>query len=224
MKATITSPKDSVLNVKKLTTLAVFAAVAYVAMLVTHLIPAVNGFLSFDAKDAVIVISGMVFSPGAAVIVTLVVSFIEMITVGHTGFIGLLMNLVSTTSFLLPICFIYKRSRKSKDVILGLLISTVTATVMMLLWNYFITPVYMNVPQSAVVDMMLPVFLPFNLIKYTLNSALVLLIYKRIIYILNKMDITRASESGKPSVVNILIALLGAAAAITVCVLLFYAK
>ena len=82
----------------------------------------------------------------------------------------------------------------------------------------------MNVPQSAVVDMMLPVFLPFNLIKYTLNSALVLLIYKRIIYILNKMDITRASESGKPSVVNILIALLGAAAAITVCVLLFYAK
>ncbi|MCR5635723.1 MAG: ECF transporter S component [Clostridiales bacterium] len=222
MKTTNKSRTNSIMNVKKLTTLAVFATVAYVAMLVTHLIPAVSGFLSFDAKDAVIVIAGMVFSPGAAVIVTLVVSFIEMITVGHTGFIGLLMNFISTTSFLLPICFIYKRSRKSKDVILGLLISTVTATAMMLLWNYFITPIYMNVPQSAVVDMMLPVFLPFNLIKYTLNSALVLLIYKRIIYILNKMDITTVTETKKPSVVNILVAILCAAVAITICVMLFY--
>ena len=43
------------LDVKKLTSMAVFAAVAYVAMFVTHLIPPVSGFLSFDAKDAVIV-------------------------------------------------------------------------------------------------------------------------------------------------------------------------
>ena len=36
----------------------------------------------------------------------------------------------------------------------------------MLLWNYLITPIYMGMDrEEIVVPMLIPVFLPFNLVK-----------------------------------------------------------
>ncbi|WP_304423299.1 hypothetical protein [Faecalibaculum rodentium] len=40
----------------------------------------------------------------------------------------------------------------------------------MLLWNWLITPVYMGYPREAVAGLLLPVFLPFNLLKAGLNG------------------------------------------------------
>ena len=51
-------------------------------------------------------------------------------------------------------------------------------TAMMLLWNAFLTPLYMGMPREAVIDMLVPVFLPVNAIKGTLNAAVTLLVYK----------------------------------------------
>ena len=59
-------------------------------------------------------------------------------------------------------------------------------TIVMLLWNYCMTPIYMGYPRQAVVELMLPAFLPFNLIKSCLNAAFVLLIYKPIVNALRK--------------------------------------
>ena len=147
-----------------------------------------------------------------------------MITIGHTGFIGLVMNVISTTAFLLPVCIMYRRARSSKSVIYGLITSVLAATGIMLLWNLFLTPIYMSVPQSAVLDMMLPVLLPFNLIKYIMNSAIVLLIYKKVLSALSKIGVADIKESTKTSVADIAIALVCAAAAAVVCYLLFYVK
>ena len=60
----------------------------------------------------------------------------------------------------------------------GLAAGVALMTGLMLLWNYFITPLYMGYPREAVAAMLLPVFLPFNLIKSALNAALTMLIYK----------------------------------------------
>jgi riboflavin transporter FmnP len=51
----------------------------------------------------------------------------------------------------------------------------------MLLWNYFIAPIYMGYPREAVVELLIPVFLPFNLIKGGLNAAVTLLLYKPVL-------------------------------------------
>jgi len=51
-------------------------------------------------------------------------------------------------------------------------------TVGMLLWNYLITPLYMGVPREAIAKMLLPAFLPFNLLKGGLNAAFTMLLYK----------------------------------------------
>ena len=59
-------------------------------------------------------------------------------------------------------------------------------TAVMILWNYFITPIYMKVPVEVVVSMLVPVFLPFNLVKGLIVSAITMLTYKRISFILKK--------------------------------------
>ena len=52
------------------------------------------------------------------------------------------------------------------------------ASAVMMLLNLIITPIYMEVPLEAVKELMLPLLLPFNLVKALLNAAVVLLIYK----------------------------------------------
>ena len=66
----------------------------------------------------------------------------------------------------------------------------------MLLWNYLITPIYMGMDrEQVVVPMLIPVFLPFNLVKGGLNMALILLIYKPVVTALRKARLVPESRS-----------------------------
>lgn len=42
--------------------------------------------------------------------------------------------------------FIYKRKHTLKGAITGLIVGCLSATAVMLLWNFLITPIYMGVP------------------------------------------------------------------------------
>jgi hypothetical protein len=60
-------------------------------------------------------------------------------------------------------------------------------TAMMLLWNYIITPLYMaHVSRAQVMAMLLPIFLPFNLLKGTINATITLLLYKPLVNALRR--------------------------------------
>ena len=74
--------------------IAMFTAIAFISVVASEFIPKVQGFLSYEPKDALIVISAFVFGPASGVIIAFLVSFIEMITISSTGIIGFLMNLM----------------------------------------------------------------------------------------------------------------------------------
>ena len=66
----------------------------------------------------------------------------------------------------------------------------------MLLWNYLITPIYMGMDrEEIVVPMLIPVFLPFNLVKGGLNMALILLLYKPVVTALRKARLVPESHA-----------------------------
>ena len=69
--------KNANFGVRKLVTLALFCALAYVSVF-SFRISGIGGFLTFDVKDTVITIAAMMFGPIAGVFVALVVSFLEM--------------------------------------------------------------------------------------------------------------------------------------------------
>lgn len=186
-------------TVKTVTSLAMLTALTYLAMLLSNLLPKVAGFLQMEVKGTVIAIGGFLFGPLSAAIISIVVAFIEMFTVSDTGIIGCIMNLLAACAFACPAAFIYQKMRTRKGAVLGLTVGVVTLTVVMLLWNYLITPIYMHMDRSVVAGMLPTIFLPFNLVKGGLNMALTLILYKPVVTALRKARLAPERESSAQS-------------------------
>lgn len=135
------------MSTRYMAVVAMFTAVAFVAVLLAKVIPNVAGFLSYEPKDAVIVIASFIFGPMTGVIISLLVSFIEMISISTTGIYGFLMNVVSTCAFVVPAAWLYKKDHSQKGAVLGLGLGVVLMAIVMVVWNYIITPFYMGVPR-----------------------------------------------------------------------------
>lgn len=175
------------LDIKKMVVLSLFCAMAYIFVFVFRI---KVSFLTFDAKDAIITVCSLLYGPLSGVIVSLVVSFLEFITVSDTGLYGLIMNFLSTMAFCLPVSFIYKFKKTTSSAVLGLILSIISMTGVMLCANLLITPFYMKTPVSVVKSMILPLILPFNFTKALLNSGLTMLIYKPAVNSLRAVGLT----------------------------------
>ena len=171
------------LSTKKLVTLAMLAALAYIAVLLFR-IPLFTGpmeFLKLEPKDVIIVVAGFMFGPLPAAAISVVVSLLEMVTISSTGPIGAIMNMLSSCSFACTAAFIYKRRHTMTGALLGLICGSISMVAVMLLWNWLITPYHMQMPRAAVEALLIPYFLPFNAIKAGLNTALAMLLYKPLV-------------------------------------------
>ena len=93
---------------------------------------------------------------------------------------GALMNLLVVIGFILPSALVYKKIHTLKGAIIGLLLGIVFAVVMAVLGNLVVTPAWLGVPLDAVVAMIVPILIPFNLLKGLLNAILTLIVYKAI--------------------------------------------
>ena len=188
---------------KKMVCISMLCALAYVIVFVAKLVPiSLLGFLKYVPKDVIIAIGGFIFGPLSAFVISVIVSFAELFTISGTGPLGFLMNVVSTCSYACVAAAIYKNNRSQKYAVIGLIAGSIAATAAMLVWNYLITPLYMETPRTEIVKMLLPIFLPFNLIKTALNSSITLLVYKPFVNMLRKIGIV-SKYSGKQSIINI---------------------
>lgn len=178
---------------KKITATAMLCAIAYVVVVVGR-IPVVL-FLKYDPKDIIITLGGLIWGPMTSFIVSVIVSLIEMVTISENGPIGLIMNIVSTCSFACTASFIYKKKRTLSGAVIGLVAGSLTMVVVMLLWNYLITPIYMGYPREAVAELLIPAFLPFNLLKAGLNAGFTFLLYKPITMALRKAGYLSESQN-----------------------------
>ena len=178
------------INTKKLAITAMLAAVASVVMLLVRInfMPAAP-YLVYDPKDIIIAIGGLIVGPLAVIAMSVIVSIVEMLTVSADGLVGMMMNIISSCSFALPAAVIYKKIHTLKGAVIGLVAGWLFVTAVMVMWNYIITPVYRGIPREAIVPMLLPVFAPFNLIKYGLGAATTMLIYKPLSIALSKARI-----------------------------------
>jgi riboflavin transporter FmnP len=177
--------------------LAVFTALAYTAVCLIR-IPAV-AFLKYEPKDVIIVMGGLILGPLASLIIAAVTALLEMFSISDTGIIGCVMNLLSSTCYACIASLVYKHKRTLAGAVTGLTLGSIVMVAVMLLWNWLITPLYMGVDRETVVGMLVPMFLPFNVVKALLNSALVLCLYKPLITALRKARLVHmapAKEGG----------------------------
>ncbi len=206
-------------HTKKLTVLAMLCAVAFVVVALVR-IPAVL-FLNYEPKDVIIAFGGFLYGPSAALIISLVVSFLEFLTISSTGWIGMVMNFLSSAAFAGTAALVYKKKHTLSGAVLGLLLGSLSMTVVMLLWNYALTPLYMGTSRADVAAMLVPVFLPFNLLKSGLNSAITILLYRPLVQGLRRVGLfPRSSLGTKPARKGKVWVWIAAVVILAVCVLL----
>ena len=194
------------LSVKKMVLLAMLAAVAY--MMVSLIRVPVVLFLQYEPKDVIITIGGFLMGPMASFIVSLIVTLLEMVTISETGPIGAIMNLISTCSFACTAAIIYKKKHTLNGAVIGLAVGSVAMVITMILWNWLISPLYMfeihspedlAAARAAVEALLLPAFLPFNLLKAGLNSSFILCLYKPLVTALRKTGLIPSPNAQKSS-------------------------
>lgn len=182
---------------KTLCILGMFCALSFVLVAVFRFsIVAAAPYLSYEPKDVMIAIGGFLFGPMAAFAVSVVVAVIEMVTISSTGIIGCVMNILSSISFCCVAALVYKKKHTIAGAVIGLGLGCICMTAVMVLWNYLLTPLYVpGMTREVISGMLVPIFVPFNLVKSGLNAAITMLLYKPVVVALRSAGFVAPSKA-----------------------------
>jgi len=181
--------KSSRQNLRKITVMAMLAAVAVVSVYFIKfpLLPSAP-FLEYDIADVPVLIGTMLFGPSAGLVILLITSAIQAITVSSSShIIGFLMH--ASGVLVLASGLMYKKIGGKKGMAAGLAVGSVLMTLVMIPLNLIFTGIFMGTGVEAVVKMLIPAIIPFNLIKACLNSVLTFLLFIPVNKIYGKINI-----------------------------------
>lgn len=165
-------------STRQLVTMALLCAIGVLLSFIEFpLIPGVS-WLKYDASAMPAMVCGFAFGAGGGLAVGIVGAIIHGLLMAD--FSGAVMNILVVIGFVVPAALVYKHGRTLPRAIIGLVASVICAIIMAIVGNLVITPAYLGVPMEAVVAMILPILVPFNLLKGIINAALTLAVYKSI--------------------------------------------
>lgn len=183
---------------------AVLSAVAAVIMLLEIPLWFAPGFYKLDLSELVILMGGFAMGPAAAVTIEFLKNLINILLNGtSTAYIGEFANFITGCAFVVPAALIYKYHKNKKGAIIGMIVGTLSLSLIGSLLNYFLLiPAFSrfyNLPINTIIGMgtavnplvtdlkTLVVFAvaPFNLVKGVICSAASFLLYKHVSKILH---------------------------------------
>ena len=167
------------MNVKKLVRVSLLCAISVILVYIIHfpLIPTAT-FLEYDPADISIILTGLFYGTGWGIIATIAVSVIQGITVSSgSGWIGIVMHIISTGTFVLVTSLIY---RKTAKLIPSLVTGVISMVLIMIPLNLIFTGIFMGTGVQTVVKMLIPAIIPFNILKAGINATVAGILYKRI--------------------------------------------
>lgn len=174
----IPTNNSNVWSTRQLVTMALMCAIGTLLSFIEFpLLPGVT-WLKFDASNMPAMVAGFAYGPAGGVAVGIVTAIIHGLLMAD--FTSALMNILVVTCFVLPAALIYKKKRTYKFAIIGLVFSIIAGVIGSIIGNLLLTPSWLGVPFDAVVALIIPVLIPFNLLKGLLNSVITLIVYKSI--------------------------------------------
>lgn len=194
--------------IKWLVQVAILAALSVVLMFFEFNVPFLfPDFLRFDFSEIPVMIGAFALGPVAGIVIEALKVLLNLLLEGTiTGGIGELANFLVGVAFVFPASLIYMTHKTKSRALIGLLTGIVCMTVAGALMNYFVLlPFYAGLYHitmeqlllgssagiSYIVDVKTAILLgivPFNLVKSTLISIIVLLLYKRVSTLLKSTD------------------------------------
>ncbi|MFI3174956.1 MAG: ECF transporter S component [Bacillota bacterium] len=170
------------MSTRTLVSLGMLGAISIVLASLVHfpLMPAAP-FLEYDPADIPILIGTFAFGAIPGLVLTIVVSIIQGMTVSAgSGYIGIIMHVVATGAFVLSAGMIYQRNKTVKTAMFAVAVGVIAQTIAMVGMNLILTPIFMGTAVEVVIGMLVPIIIPFNLMKAGINGILTFVLYKKI--------------------------------------------
>lgn len=165
----------------RLAKMGMLIAISIVLVSIVHfpIFPAV-AFLEYDPADIPILIGTFAFGPAGGLVMTVITSVIQGVTVSaQSGLYGILMHIIATGAFVLAAGAIYRGKKSKSRAIIALAVGVLAMTAVMIPANLFITPYFMGAPRAAIISL-LPFIVGFNFVKAGINAVVTFFLYKRI--------------------------------------------
>lgn len=171
----------------KMVVVALLSAVSVVLFFISFPLPLLPPYLKVDFSDVPALLAALVFSPAIGILIIFIKNFLYFFVSGATDPVGVVANFIAGVVYIYPVAFMYHRYKKTKNVVVGLVIGTVAMAAIMSILNYLvIIPAYAWLLGAA--DMAVPTVkyytviggvLPFNFIKGVIVSILFVLLFIR---------------------------------------------
>ena len=188
MKTTVVQKgSNKPMSVMKLTQMAMLIAISVVLVLLIKfpIFPSAS-FLEYDMADVPVLIGTMMFGAPAGMVILLITSVIQAFLLGGNGWVGLLMHFLASGALVVISGGIYGHFKSFKSLVIGLALGTVAMAAVMVPLNLIFTVNFFHVPYDAVMDLMIPVIIPFNLIKAGVNSIITVIVFMSLKKILKR--------------------------------------
>lgn len=184
-KSGVNKAKRSHWSVRELVTLAIFSALGMALSFIQIPIFPPAPYLQYDPSGIVTLTVALMYGPAAGIMVQLV-SWIPKLIMSP---LGSLLTFVAMIGAVLIVGLIYKKFHNLKGAIAAIVVGSVVFTAIAIAMNFVITPIYTpGVTVEAVASMVVPILLPFNIIKCVINGVVTGLLYKPVSNLVKMRD------------------------------------
>lgn len=200
----IKKAEDFTMNTKKLTTTALFAAIATLLMYIEFTVPLMPPFLKVDISGAVILIAVVALGLKESIIVLAIKDLIHLMST-QTGGVGELADFIMLAAMAVTLYLMMKKFKGTKGVLIGCAASTVSLIVVGMITNrYMLIPFYSKtiMPLDAIIGICRNInpkitdiggyivwgVMPFNLIKGIIVGFVTVLLHKKIGSVISKEE------------------------------------
>ena len=137
-------------------------------------------FLLYDPGNVFLLIGSFKLGPKIGVLMCFITAILFALITGQGGPYGALMNFLATGTLIFISSQIYLLNHTKRGAILGMILGTLAMTLIMIPANLMVTPLYLGVEREAVVKILIPFIIPFNLLKGIISGFLTFILYKRL--------------------------------------------
>ncbi|MGV8083332.1 MAG: ECF transporter S component [Coriobacteriia bacterium] len=164
-------------STRQLVTMAVLTAIGVLISFID--VPIIPGFdfLKYDPSSIAMLVGTFTYGPLAGAIIGVLIAVLHWST---SGVWGVFMNVIAMLAMGIPAGLIYKRNKTRKGAAIALGVASVVMVVVNILANLVVTPIYTGWPVAAVIGIIIPALLPFNIAKALINSVVTFLVYKSV--------------------------------------------
>ncbi len=182
------SSKKEISPTKKIAGTGVFAALAFVISLLEFPIFPDASFLKLDFSLVCILLAGFLFGPVSGITAAGVKELLRFAIGSSTGGVGEIANFIVAVSFVAVPTIVYRYKKGLPIVMITLATGSFLEIGAALLVNRFINfPLYLGGGAAAAFESLWVFVLLFNLIKCAAISALTILVYKKVSFLVKRI-------------------------------------